>query len=165
MKHIERVRPASVLDVGIGWGKFGFLLRDRIDNFRGDMVIDGVEIFGPYLDQGIQKHIYDYIFNENFLDIVGLKKNQYDLVLMIDVLEHFTDAQGSEALYKAMNVGREVIVATPLGYAQGAVYGNQHEAHRSEWPFERLAIAAEHDGRRAYRIHGGTHDSVLCFIK
>ena len=67
---IKRVHPKSILDVGCGFGKYGFLLREVLDweDFYGidqprhwKTIIDAVEIWEPYLTE-IQRLIYSEIF-------------------------------------------------------------------------------------------------------
>ena len=54
----------------------------------------------------------------------------YDLVLFMDVIEHVKREKGLEMLKKA----RHWIVSTPNYVSgQGAMFGNEYEAHISEW--------------------------------
>jgi hypothetical protein len=114
MSLIEKIRPSRVLDVGPGYGKYGFLMRERLDNFEGKMRIDCIDPFNEYLDRSeAWKNIYDLRMKGVFPDrthvwqFYGTSQygggidhqwrafdppwidNSYDLVLMIDVLEHY----------------------------------------------------------------------------
>jgi hypothetical protein len=65
-KHISKtieqiwdISPTSVLDIGIGFGKWGFLLREYLEVCQGRyqksewcIKIDGIEIFEPYIQIG-----------------------------------------------------------------------------------------------------------------
>ena len=124
------LRPASMLDIGPGYGKYGFLAREYVDDFRGEMRIDAVEVFPDYLRR-VGWSPYDEVLHVNLLE-VDLHRH-YDLVLMIDVLEHFDRPDGYDAIYRATSAGDAVLISTPIGYEQGASHGNEHEAHLSEW--------------------------------
>src|SRR6185295_2131552 len=59
---------------------------------------------------------------------------RYDLILIIDVLEHFTEKDGIELLRHCVAKGKHILVSTPLDIGeQGAVYGNEFERHRFQW--------------------------------
>ena len=144
--HITRIvqfcikaAPRSVLDVGAGYGKYGHLIREYCDKWPWSMTIDAVEPFPEYLKR-IGCSAYDDVCEDDFLTARLLQK--YDLVLMIDVLEHFTRDDGERALAKALEFGHAVLVSTPRAPAeQGAEYGNEYERHRSVWTDHDLAAA------------------------
>ena len=55
----------------------------------------------------------------------------YDLVLMIDVLEHFSADSGRGFLHRTVELNKHVIVSVPNGLMeQGAAFGNPYETHR-----------------------------------
>ena len=71
---IREVNPRSVLDVGVGFGKWGFLCREYLDVFNGrhfredwKIRIIGIEGFEKYLHPA-SRYIYD--------DIVLLRKSR-----------------------------------------------------------------------------------------
>lgn len=162
MAWIERLRPQRVLDIGMGHGKYGFLIRERVDNFEFNVVIEGVEVFAPYVGH-TQRTLYDEIHNVHFLDF-DFGPVEYDLALMIDVLEHFVVDEGYYALDKALTMAQHVLISTPLGYPQGPVYGNEYETHRSEWPSDKLLRYATARQLGIEFLDGGTPDSVICAI-
>ena len=133
------LRPRSVLDIGIGYGKYGVLAREFLEFWLEDkpyeerkIRIDGIEAFPQYITAG-QRYYYDEIYVGNALDTVP-SLCQYDLILIIDVLEHFTEKDGLELLKRCTAKGKHVLVSTPLDVGeQGAVFGNEFERHRSQW--------------------------------
>ena len=132
--------PQSILDVGVGFGKFGVLAREYLELLDGRSIygdwqrrIDGVEIFPDYLT-GLHETIYDRVIVGDAAEILPkLPERQYDLVLLIDIIEHFDRPTGFEVLNQCLRVGRNVIVGTPLGFFTQEGYGNPHEQHRSLW--------------------------------
>ena len=134
------LRPQSVLDVGIGTGKTGFLLREYLDVYFGEKDswppprrtrIDGVEAYAPYIGD-IQRAVYDKILIGNAAEALPkLPSDDYDLVLMIDVLEHFVPEEAELVVREARRVGKYVLAVSPAGKRpQEASYGNAFEQHR-----------------------------------
>jgi SAM-dependent methyltransferase len=146
-----RLEPRSVLDVGIGNGLYGLLIRQYVDGsgpFDGGRAeartrLDGIEIFEGYLT-GVQRTVYDDIRVGDALEILpGVPSGEYDLALALDVIEHLPDPKGGDLLRQLRRVARHVIVTSPRGeFPQGALFGNEHETHVSTWPPERLRKAS-----------------------
>jgi hypothetical protein len=74
--------PKSVLDIGVGFGKYGFLSREYLELWDGReryhewrRQIDGIEAFKEYLTP-IHKLIYNEVFVGNVLEVLPiLRKN------------------------------------------------------------------------------------------
>ena len=136
------IKPESLLDIGLGNGKLGFVARDLLDVMFGEryrrsewqLKLDGIEVFSEYI-QDHQKSIYNDIFiGDAFHVIDGL--GAYDLVVMGDVLEHFPKEKGLAMLDKCFaHATKAVILFVPLGggWEQPAIYGNTYERHLSVW--------------------------------
>ena len=159
VRTLSDIDPRSVLDVGPGYGRYGFLFRERLDDFRWERRLDGVDVFPDYLERSRTAFLYDRFFTGDFLEVEI--PNRYDLVMMIDVLEHFSDADGERALEKALALAPRVLVASPLGYEQGEMHGNPYEEHRSEWSSERLQGFAASRAATWDAVHGGMARSVI----
>lgn len=145
----QGLEPKSILDVGAGYGKFGVLLREYLDDWQGDLRLDAVEGWPDYLDRS-KCDAYDRVWEEDWLH-VGTRLAEdgvgYDLVIMIDVLEHWEMDRGRAAVHLARQVGGHVLISTPWEPAeQDAPYGNGYETHRSRWT------------RRDLRLLGGRYD-------
>lgn len=128
--RVMDMKPQSILDVGIGHGKWGILCDEYLRYWCNIQPhIDGVEAFRGYTSPA--HSIYKKIF---YCDVVNLfdedMLESYDLVLAIDVIEHLSKENGRMLL----DSSKHYIVATP-GYPspQGAVFGNEYERHVSEW--------------------------------
>lgn len=138
-KVIEE-RPQSILDIGVGFGKYGVLLREAFDvpyyrytKETWQVQLDGVEAFENY-----KNPIHDYVYNkiyyqpiEECLDSLG----KYDVILMIDILEHFDKETGKMLLQKLVShANKAIILSTPVKpSAQTEYLGNTFEAHKSKW--------------------------------
>jgi len=141
---IKRVNPMSMLDVGVGFGKYGVLAReylelwdgrDRYDDWRRR--IDGIEVFEEYHNP-IYDWAYDAVFFGNALEVIE-KLDNYDLILMVDVIEHFEKEDGARFLRLCSARSKNILVVTPIRpSAQKSAFGNPHEEHRSAWTQEDL---------------------------
>jgi hypothetical protein len=133
----------SILDVGCGFGKWGFLVRDTFDVMMGQqftkkewtITIDAVESF-PKCITPLQKLIYNKIIKKDILKALP-KLKQYDLIIMGDVIEHFEKKQAHELIKKLFDHTSSILISTPLGFMpQGAWAGNEKEIHKSGWTLQ-----------------------------
>lgn len=159
---VEQVNPKTILDIGVGFGKWGILCREVLDVYNERLQpkdwlikIDGVEIFEAYRNP-LWQLAYNQIFIGDALDLIdGL--GYYDLILICDVIEHFDKATGSTFLKKLLARGNIVIVTSPQGYMpQGVVWENVHEAHKSGWSVRDFA-----EFPHLYKNIGATFMAVL----
>lgn len=140
MKEVCRLRPKKVLDLGVGWGKYGVLCREMLDIEAGRLnkeewttAIIGYEGFEKYRNP-IHDYAYDAVYYMNFLD--AMPHANHDVVLMIDSLEHIDKPAGQFFLDHLLKRNKHVIVSCPTGQyymEQGAVNGNEFERHRAHW--------------------------------
>jgi len=137
---IIETNPVKLLDIGIGYGKYGFLAREYLELWEPGAAydshkrqIDGIEAFDAYITP-LHRLIYDQIFSGDARDILPLLSDRYDLVLMIDVLEHFTYDDGLKVLEECRRCGRNILISVPrIMSEQEEVYGNPFETHRYNW--------------------------------
>jgi len=137
---ISLTNPQKLLDIGVGFGKYGFLAREYLELWREggeyhkwEVQIDGIEAFEPYITP-VHKFIYNNIFIGNALDVLPNLKDKYDLILLIDVFEHFTYEDGLKLLEKCRKAGRNILISVPVAMSeQEAVYGNLFETHKNAW--------------------------------
>lgn len=145
---ITQLRPDSILDVGVGFGKWGYLFREYTDIERSfgakpgaagysksqwKARIDGIEAFEDYIHDG-HRFIYDEIHIGDAIDVLP-RLGVYDVIFLGDVLEHFEMAVGTKLLRTALEHAAQcVIVTTPsFFFDQGDACGNPFERHRSFW--------------------------------
>jgi len=138
---IRRIQPQSILDVGVGFGRWGILCREFLEVWNGrthtvnwELQIDGVEIFESNIEE-YHKFFYSNIYNENISDFLIRNDNVYDLIILGDVLEHFEEKKALDLLDLCLNRSEYVILNLPLGrnWQQGEIYINPYERHLSFW--------------------------------
>jgi len=139
---LRTVKPKSVLDVGCGFGKWGFLTREFCDVWGGNYYkkdwqtkIDAVEIFPQYI-QSWHREIYNNILIGN---VTELPLVEYDLILACDVLEHIPEDKIASTIEALKARTKNLIISVPLGVRpQGKLYNNEFETHRSTWDIEKI---------------------------
>lgn len=141
LHRIFSIQPQSVLDVGCGFGLWGFLCREYLDAWNGRVNpsqwqtrIDGIEVFEPYI-QAHQRVLYSNIFVEDVREAVK-HIDEYDLIIAGDVIEHLDKPEGEavvEALYN--KASKALLINIPLGdgWDHPEAHGNPAELHRSQW--------------------------------
>src|SRR6266498_5501494 len=142
---IRQFQPKSILDVGIGFGKWGHLFREYTDINESEhdparyqrkhwrVRIDGIEGHAAYLTP-----MHRFLYNDIHAgDACALMKqlSPYDLIFMGDVIEHLEKAAGLQLLRDASNNARKgIIISTPkYETGQANLCGNELERHRSLW--------------------------------
>jgi hypothetical protein len=136
-KHLAVQRPASILDLGIGSGFYGSVVRQWLDlGVRPwKTLLVGVEAWADYRNP--LWDLYDVVIVETIQGYFERFRDRFDCVILGDVLEHFERDQGAALLGEAKTrvaPGGTLIVVTPAVFVdQGAVYGNAYERHRSVW--------------------------------
>ena len=156
--------PKKLLDIGIGFGKFGFLAREYLELWKEEadynkrvVKIDGIEAYEPYITP-VHKLIYDNVFIGNALEILPGLKDKYDLILLIDVFEHFTFEDGSELLEYCRKAARNILISVPVSMSQQeSVFGNQFEEHKYAW--QKKDFCKIHD-----KFYIKNVKSLICFM-
>lgn len=135
--------PMSVLDIGIGWGNVGSIVR----SISGTITLIGIEIFPEYInDNNNQKNIYNAIIIGDAA--VEIDRIPYvDIVLMIDVFEHFEKDVALTLLQKCISKCSKIIMCIPITeFMQGPEFGNIYEEHKYQWsPDEIVALGGQHE--------------------
>lgn len=137
MDKVARLRPRSVLDVGVGYGKWGLLARETLDWMPGrldrkdwEIRIDGIEVF-PY-ESPLHSWVYDEV---RFADVLDVQESieGYDLVMMNDVIEHIEKDIAFRLLRHLVARNKNVVISTPVHFFEQEIGGNEHEHHISHW--------------------------------
>jgi hypothetical protein len=135
LHFVTCLRPAAVLDVGVGNGAYGFLIRQyldigeqRLSPAEWRLRVEGVEIFPKYHNP-VWDFAYDRIYLGDAREILPTL-GKYDIVLLNDVLEHFDRAEARALVEVALGKAPVIIATTPASdYPQGEWAGNPAEAH------------------------------------
>ncbi|KPU27736.1 hypothetical protein TR13x_04245 [Caloranaerobacter sp. TR13] len=132
-------KPNSILDIGIGFGKYGVLLRELLDISKEryekkywKIRIDGIEGYEHYSNP-IYNYVYDNIIIGDVRKVIKNIKNIYDIALLIDVLEHFEKEEGKQVLYDILKICKVLIISVPAIPADQTYLDNDLEIHKSVW--------------------------------
>jgi hypothetical protein len=110
--------------------------------------ITAVDIHQPHLDKLSETYPQVKTVCSDILSYLKKQKdNSFDVVSLIDGIEHLTKKDGLEALREAVRVcKREMLVFTPKGFvknephnAWGIEGGDKYQTHKSGWEPEELA--------------------------
>lgn len=134
VKAIIARSPRRVLDIGPGWGKYGLACREYLPDLQ---TLDAIEV--PQGRQRTQAAIYDTVFIGDARFAPEAFYRVYDLVLLIDVIEHFPKERGHELLHRIQAAGPGTLVATPKWFFEQHDDDNPHEEHLSFWAWDDLA--------------------------
>lgn len=170
MEVVTRLKPASVLDVGCGFGKWGLLFRDVCDVLRGrplkeqwKTTIDAVEPFSEYIGEH-HWSVYNGIWETTVQEWLGPNYPEwsYDVIWAGDVLEHLLPNEVHGVYLDLVKRSKVAfIAAVPVGedWSQGASNGNELERHRNIWT--RKKVIAYSDDRKFYTCMQGRTYAVF----
>jgi hypothetical protein len=149
---VEELKPTTILDIGIGTGQYGFLCRNYLesvnlfnretskkrDKSEWKFTIDGIEVFEEYITP-VHHYVYNRLFFGEACEILkGLEPGGYELILAVDILEHFYKDKGKKFIAELKRVGRRSLVSTPKQWMEQDIPQNPFENHRSLWTKEDL---------------------------
>lgn len=129
IKHFMPAGTLRVLDLGCGTGVAGEMLnRDKKHQFVG------VDIYKPYVDLCKKGGFYSKVERKD-LTKIKLKKGSFDVILLLQVIEHLKKKEGTALLEECIRaVTKAVIVAVPNGSCHQEEYdSNTHQEHKSSW--------------------------------
>jgi len=138
---VRKLNPATILDVGAGFGRWGILFREFLEIWdenkydgKWERKIDAVEIYEPYIKE-YHKYFYNNVYIENAYDYLKRTRNKYDLINLGDVVEHFTKKEGEDIIKECLSKGKFVLITIPIGkhWEQTPTNENPHEEHKSIW--------------------------------
>jgi len=162
LELIPQVLPLAegntILDVGCGRGKWGYLLRIQwwcTKNGRPDTeprYLIGADIFLPFLKTVRNHKVYDDVIlcHAAYLPI---KRKSFDSVLAAEIIEHIEKPLGSLLIDEAESVARRIVIITAPHFVRrrGGHFCpegfNQYEQHVSSWSIQEFRS-------RGYRVYG-----------
>ena len=170
LKFVMQLNPRSILEIGTGFGKYGFLFREylaiwaaaadpkRLDPANWQVQIDGIECHEPYIGE-LQRQIYNrLIIGDAQVEIDKL--GSYEFIFLGDVIEHFPKKEGMKLLQKCLkHCTRMIMVTTPNYFnPQGAEYGNDKETHHCLWTREDFDVFS---GSETYLIENRYNLAII----
>jgi hypothetical protein len=153
IETVIKLKPKSILDIGVGVGKYGLLFRDYLDSHwvhhafhdpkTWTLELIGIEVFEKYLTP-VQRYIYNNIWiGDAYKLLKGTAGcHQFDLVFMGDVIEHFTKEEGRNLIEcirdNWLTEHGHIIISTPnfqtrINDPARVIFGNQNEIHKCRW--------------------------------
>jgi len=119
-----------ILDVGCGFGEWGFLIRTRKSGYP---CLIGLDVWRSHLDKLRFLTVYSELVYCR-IPPIPLKDKSTDITLACELLEHLPKEVGFRFLAELERVTKElIIVSVPLNAPQEEIYGNPYEKHVSEW--------------------------------
>ena len=146
VEKMREIKPKTVLDIGVGFGKVGLLIReyleaweDRVTPEEWDIEIIGVEGFKAYHKGSVQNIVYNGIM---YIDVMDLywASGIFNLITCIDMLEHLEKEDALPLIQKMKEHGQHVLLSIPTGpgWLRHPYGKNPLEAHVSEWECQEL---------------------------
>jgi ubiquinone/menaquinone biosynthesis C-methylase UbiE len=138
---VQNILGARILDVGCGYGKWGFLAKRYCTDRQ--VTVCGLDLFEPHLHSLAGHGIYDSLRVGNARELPFDDKT-FDTAIAIEVLEHLPKTDGALVVAELKRVARmRVIVSTPnypcyRGGAMTVDGFNPHEAHMSWYTVREL---------------------------
>lgn len=142
LKAVQEIQPKKVLDVGAGMGKYGLLIREQYLSDKAergeiepvdDIVIDAIEDTKYFLGDRIHS-IYNSVFEKDIFQCKEIFENgKYDLILLIDTIEHWEKEKALDLL-KEMVEYSTIVISTPkrIGKYKEHFYGDPRY-HITQW--------------------------------
>lgn len=155
---IVETNPKRILDIGSAFGKFGLLAREAIISTRAegqdlepvdDLEIGCVEMAKYFQNMPYHENLYNFHYHEDARTIEWKEMPKFDLVMLIDVVEHWEKEEAIKVIADIkINTGAKILISTPretVMYDQ-AIYGKDCPTHKSQWTptdFYRIRTMAE----------------------
>jgi 2-polyprenyl-3-methyl-5-hydroxy-6-metoxy-1,4-benzoquinol methylase len=139
---LTNLAPKRILDIGCGFGKYGFLAREYLDVWaerytpgEWQIRIDGIEAYDRY-----RNPVHDYVYNTITYSTAQEqlpKAGEYDVIVIADMIEHVDLQVAKDLVVECFKHAPVVIISTPREfYAQQESFGNTYEMHRCHFKAE-----------------------------
>lgn len=145
VKYAVSLRPRAILDIGAGFGKFALLIREALLSIRaetGELIpkqyfwIDCVESCRYFVDLPWHDRLYEKHYHGDIFTLDRTFFSTYDLIMMIDVVEHEEKGKMLELIRDIRRRGEAVIlISTPRAvvFYKEHYYGPDCPVHKSQW--------------------------------
>lgn len=122
IKAIVELRPKNILDIGSAFGKYGLMTREALLSVQAeetgeihpepDFRLVACENSPYFIAKNLLPAIYDEVCTKNALDLSSEELSQFDLILLIDVIEHWSKEDYLNFV-KKIPVSTKVLISTP----------------------------------------------------
>lgn len=139
-------KPGTILDIGVGFGMNGVMVRTYLDGQRNNNFIPkdwtthliGVEAFKKYYNPIYG--LYNLMIDADILDLMAEDSiPPSDFVILGDVIEHLSKDEGKKLIENLKGRTRHIFISTPaIFYEQCNEFENTHEKHLCLWTKEEL---------------------------
>lgn len=116
----REISPSSVLHVGVGFGKWGMIVRDVCDEAAGRVHrenwrvrLEGIEPVPAHVEEH-QRLIYDYIHTGDGAQVMEDMKEPWDLIVIDESVAGWPHDFRRRVVRRALELGRNVLVLAPL---------------------------------------------------
>ena len=162
---IASLNPKTILDVGPGFGKYGLMVREAILSLnaeKGDTTpnykaiqVDCAEMCKYFINLPYHDKLYDHHYHG---DVRKIDLPKYDLILFIDVAEHWPKEDVFKFITDNVAKGSMVLVSTPItvGFYKEEFYGKDCPKHITQW------VPHDFDCFKAHDV--STKDSYIYLI-
>ena len=148
VRAVVNTGAKNILDVGPGFGKYGLLIReallsniaeDKKEQYPApDFKISACESSLYFQSQPALLQIYDRIFPWPIKMMTDEELNSYDLILLIDVIEHWTKEEYLKFLSR-VSPSTKILISTPkeVFFYTIEYYGSDvHKTQYSDFDFD-----------------------------
>ena len=123
--------------LNLGAGMCASPISGQIPLFEFESIVN-VEIwpsaFAKLQSIKFKARLVENVIDDAYIYLLRTPANEFDVVLLIDVLEHFADIRALEVLTMCRRVGRRVVIFIPIGQCDQDEYdGNPYQRHMSTW--------------------------------
>ena len=123
---LQQIRPAKVLDIGAGEGKYGKLIREA----GLDCHLTAVE-FEPERRAELLALGYNEVRSLAALDLMKNPSETFEVIILGDVIEHMRKSEGQDLLEYLNYRATYILVITPEAMPMSSP--NFYEGHNSLW--------------------------------
>jgi len=135
--------------VGPGFGKWGVLAREYLEVYGNKRFepktwkvrIDAIEANQEYMNI-IKDFVYDHIYwtpVQEYIKHHYIPDNKYDLILILDVIEHVTKQEGIHIIKYFQEHSNNIMILTPSKLSMTHSQWNHWEDHKCVWSLEEFA--------------------------
>lgn len=136
-------KPLKILDIGAGYGFWGFILKSML---KHEPTITAIEISSSHVDRLKRLNFYEKIIEGDATEIDFSKMDNYDVALLSHVVEHIEKEKAIHLLKSLMKTCEQIIILCPEGNALSEI-GINGASHLSIWierDLQRLGFTTQH---------------------